>query len=135
MPWSSRYAVRTFFGTHMHQASMSSSRSSSTSSTGSRARTHWYRSSLGSGIMNVSGRLATAAAGPMTIQDRPRVLVRQAGDITLSVTLGSLSSLAASALRAFSGGLLTRGTDTRLSLTCSCYALNNKDYAGDGTSG
>ena len=33
MPWSSRYAVRTFFGTHMHQASMSSSRSSSSSST------------------------------------------------------------------------------------------------------
>ena len=62
MPWSSRYAVRTFFGTHMHQASTSSSRSSSTSSTANRARTHWYRSSLGSGIMNVSGRLATSAA-------------------------------------------------------------------------
>ena len=51
-----------YFGTHMHQASVSSSRSSPTSSTGSRARTHWYRSSLGSGIMNVSGRLATSAA-------------------------------------------------------------------------
>jgi len=62
MPWSSRYAVRTFFGTHMHQASTSSSRSSSTSSAASRARTHWYRSSLGSGIMNISGRLATSAA-------------------------------------------------------------------------
>jgi len=36
---------------------------------------------------------------------------------------------------AFSGGLLTRGTDTRHSLTCSCYSLNNEDYAGDGTSG
>ena len=36
---------------------------------------------------------------------------------------------------AFSGGLLTRGTDTRLSLTCGCYSLNSEDYAGDGTSG
>jgi len=62
MPWSSRYAVRTFFGTHMHQASISSSRSSAGSRAASRARTHWYRSSLGSGIMNVSGRLATSAA-------------------------------------------------------------------------
>src|SRR4029077_20672461 len=59
MQWPSRYAAETFFGTHMHQASTSSSRSSSTSSAASRARTHWYRSSLGSGIMNVSGRLAT----------------------------------------------------------------------------
>ena len=41
---------------------MSSSRSSSSSSAASRARTHRYRSSLGSGIMNVSGRLATSAA-------------------------------------------------------------------------
>ena len=46
----------------MHQASMSSSRSSVTSSTGSRARTHWYRSSPRSGIMNLSGSLATRAA-------------------------------------------------------------------------
>ena len=37
MPWPSRYAVRTFFGTHMHQASMSSSRSSAASSAASRA--------------------------------------------------------------------------------------------------
>ena len=49
-------------GITMHQASMSSSRSSSWSRTGSRARTQWYRSSLRSGIMNTSGRLATSAA-------------------------------------------------------------------------
>ena len=46
----------------MHHASMRSSRSSSTSRTGSLARTHWYRSSLRSGIMNLSGSLATSAA-------------------------------------------------------------------------
>jgi hypothetical protein len=46
----------------MHHASISSSRSSSTSSTGKAARTHWYRSSLGSGIMNLPGSLATSAA-------------------------------------------------------------------------
>jgi hypothetical protein len=49
-------------GITMHQASMSSSRSSFSSRAGSRARTHWYRSSLRSGIMNLSGSLATSAA-------------------------------------------------------------------------
>jgi hypothetical protein len=46
----------------MHHASMSSSRSSSTSSTGSLARTQLYRSSPRSGIMNLAGSLATSAA-------------------------------------------------------------------------
>ena len=41
---------------------MSSSRSSSSSRAGSRARTHWYRMSPGSGIMNTSGLLATSAS-------------------------------------------------------------------------
>ncbi len=41
---------------------MSSSRSSPASSAGSRARTQLYRSSLRSGIMNLSGSLATSAA-------------------------------------------------------------------------
>jgi len=61
-------------GITMHQASMSSSRSSSWSRTGSRARTHWYRMSPASGIMNTSGRLATSASrsslgnpNPMTV--------------------------------------------------------------------
>ena len=36
---------------------------------------------------------------------------------------------------ALADGLVTRGIDTGLSLTCSCYSLNNEDYAGDGTSG
>lgn len=98
-------------------------------------RNDWLRSVARAWVSRRGHMPALAAAGPVTIQDRPRVLVRQTGDITLSVILGSSSSLAASALRAFSGGLLTRGTDTRLSLTRGCYSLNNEDYAGDGTSG
>jgi len=62
MPWLSSQAAAIVLGITMHQASMSSSRSSSGSSAASRARTHWYRMSPGSGIMNASGRLATSAS-------------------------------------------------------------------------
>jgi hypothetical protein len=98
-------------------------------------RNDWLRSVARAWVSRQGHMAALAAVGPMTIQDRPRVLVRQAGDITLSIILGSLSSLAPSALRAFPMASSPGERDTRLSLTHGCYSLNNKDYAGNGTSG
>jgi DNA invertase Pin-like site-specific DNA recombinase len=77
-------------------------------------RNDWLRSVARAWVSRQGHIPALAAAGPMTIQDIPRVLVRQAGDITLSIILGSLSSSAAPALRpfpaAFSPGGRTRGS-------------------------
>ena len=100
----------------MHQASMSSSRSSLSSRAASRALTHWYRSSLRSGIMNVSGRLATSAARSSLGKPKPS---RSSSGETEAYTSRPTRNLTWSLMRCS----LVRGSDIAIRRTSSRVAM------------
>src|SRR5487761_1363216 len=101
----------------MHQASMRSSRSSSTSRAGSRARTQLYRSSPRSGIMNLSGSLATSAARSSFGKPNPS---RSSSGDTAAYTIRPIRYFVWSRMRCS----VVRGNDIAIRRTSSALAMN-----------